>query len=71
MDLRYGAILRGVHQSRFENLGALETSNIHMCIDLFKRDSRWEIQELDLNHPGAHPAAIIRMKSGPSSDTGK
>jgi Acetyltransferase (GNAT) domain len=32
------------------------------CIDLFKRDSRWEIQELDLRHPGAHPAAIIRMK---------
>ena len=188
MDLRYGAILRGVHQSRFENLGALETSNTDyavlpalfrdlvgesdvlvdvgcgkgrvinwwlsqgwgnkligieldpliaektrarlrkhpnvtilagnvldnisaeatifylyhpfhwpvmerfknrlletfgerggvvlvyyncMCIDLFKRDSRWEIQELELNLPGAHSAAIIRMKSGPSSNTGQ
>lgn len=39
-----------------------------MCVDLFKSDPRWEVQELDLHHPGAHPAAIIRMKvpAGPT-----
>lgn len=192
LDLRYGAILRGVHRSRFENLGALETSNTDyavlpalfrnlvgksdvlvdvgcgkgrvinwwlsqgwknkligieldplvaektrarlrkypnatiltgnildniptdatifylynpfrwpvmerfknrlletfgeqggvvlvyyncMCIDLFKSDSRWEIEECGLDHPGAHPAAVIRMKSAAgrslSSNTGQ